>query len=238
MGSRITTVGVAAVALAGIVGVASSGEEAVPPAFTETFLEKDADLVSRGTNPWFVLEPGRRMVYEGVEDGEKVRLVVTVLDETRKVGEVETRVVEERESKNGELEEVSRNYFAISKRTNSVYYFGEDVDVYEGGKVKGHPGAWLSGKDGARYGLMMAGTPCVGARYVQEIAPNVAMDRAEVKSLTDSIDTPAGTYTDCLTAEETSPLEPKSRSSKVYAPGVGMVRDDALRLVEISPTEK
>src|SRR5262245_24531901 len=104
------------------------------PQFTDQFGERDADLVSRGTNPYFVLEPGFQLVLEGSEGKSKVRLEVTVLDETRKVGDVETRVVEERETEDGELKEVSRNYFAISKRTNAVYYFGEDVDEYEDGK--------------------------------------------------------------------------------------------------------
>lgn len=235
---RGTVAATAAIAACSAAGFAHSGEDRAAPAFTETFLEKDADLVSRGTNPFFVLEPGRRLVYEGIEDGEKVRLEVLVLEETKKVGDVETRVVEERETKDGKLEEVSRNYFAISKRTNSVYYFGEDVDVYEDGKVKGHPGAWLHGKDGAHYGLMMAGTVCLGARYVQEIAPKVAMDRAEVRSLTEAIDVPLGKFPACLVTEETSPLEPGSKSTKVYAPGLGIVRDGTLRLVEVNDEKR
>jgi hypothetical protein len=224
-----------AVALCAAAGAAHSGEEKparAEAAFTETFLEKDSDLVSRGTNPFFVLEPGRRLVYEGADGKEKVRLEITVLDETKRVGDVETRVVEERETEDGELKEVSRNYFAVSKRTNSVYYFGEDVDIYEDGKVKDHSGSWISGKDGARYGLMMAGTVCLGARYCQEVAPKVAMDRAEVVSLAESLETPAGKFTQCLAIEETSPLEPGSKSTKLYAAGVGLLNDGKLRLVE------
>ena len=48
--------------------------------------------------------------------------------------------------------ELSNNYCALGKRTNSVYYFGED---------KG--GAWLSGEKGAKFGLLMPGLPLVGA---------------------------------------------------------------------------
>jgi len=83
--------------------------------------------------------------------------VITVLAETKKVGNVETRIVEERETENGELTEVSRNYFAISRRTNNVYYFGEDVDEYKNGKVTGHGGSWLAGVEGAKYGLIKDG---------------------------------------------------------------------------------
>jgi hypothetical protein len=224
----------AAVALCAAAGAAHSGEEKPAPpelAFTETFLEDENDLDSRGTNPFFVLQPEWTLVLEGTEGNEKVRLEIKVLHETKAFGKVVTRVVEERETVDGELKEVSRNYFAISKRTNSVYYFGEDVDVYEDGKVKDHSGSWLSGKEGARYGLMMAGTVCLGARYSQEIAPKTAMDRAEVVSFPQSIETPVGKFSQCIAVEETSPLEPGSKSMKLYAAGVGLLTDGKLRLV-------
>ena len=89
------------------------------------------------------MEPGYQLV---LEDGDE-RLTITVLNETKMVDGVETRIVEERETKGGQPVEVSRNYFAISKRTNSVFYFGEDVDDYKDGKVAGHGGSWLAGKD-------------------------------------------------------------------------------------------
>jgi hypothetical protein len=41
-----------------------------------------------------------------------------------------TRVVEERESVDGELAEVSRNGCARCIETGDIYYFGEEVDFY------------------------------------------------------------------------------------------------------------
>ena len=146
-------------------------------------------------------------------------------------------MVEELETRNGLLAEVSRNYFAICNRTNSVFYFGEDVDDYEDGKVTGHGGAWLSGVNGARFGLMMPGTPVLGARYHQEIAPKVAMDRAEIVSLTATLKTPAGKYEKCLKTEESSALEP-GKESKLYAPDIGLILDGKLKLTKFSPTAK
>ena len=111
---------------------------AVPPVLGQTADPWTRDFAldaetwsSRGRNPYFILEPGYVLELEG----GTVRLVITVLDETRRLAGVETRVVEERETDGGRLVEVSRNYFALSTRTNSVFYFGEDVDIYEGGKV-------------------------------------------------------------------------------------------------------
>ena len=197
----------------------------------QSFPVKPGDLATVGENSYFILKPGYRLTLEGKQDGQTVRLVVTVLDETKTVGGVETRVVEERETHGGALVEVSRNYFAIEKGTRNVYYFGEDVDVYKGGKIVNHEGAWLHGTSGATFGLMMPGTAAVGLRYYQEIAPKIAMDRAEILSITGQVTTPAGTFANCLKTEETTPLEPGAREFKMYAPGVGLIRDGSLSLV-------
>ena len=201
----------------------------------QSFPVKPADLATIGENAYFILKPGYQLTLEGREDGQAVRLVVTVLDEIRTVGGIETRVVEERETHAGVLVEVSRNYFAIERGTRNVYYLGEDVDVYKGGKIVNHEGAWQHGTGGARLGLMMPGTPAVGLRYYQEFAPKVAMDRAEILSVTEQATTPAGTFTTCLKTEETTPLEPGAREIKMYAPGIGLIRDGALWLVGHAP---
>jgi hypothetical protein len=166
------------------------------------------------------------------------RLVVTVLDETLTVDGVETRVVEERETKNGQLVEVSRNFLAISS-SNDVYYFGEEVDVYKNGRIVNHEGAWRSGVSGARFGLMMPAAPRVGARYYQEIAPGIAMDRAEIVARDEANDviatTPAGTFKHLLKVEETTPLEKGAREFKLYAEGIGLIQDGSLKLVKHGP---
>jgi hypothetical protein len=207
--------------------MAAGGKEA----FTDDFAVDKADLTSVGTNRFFILVPGFQSVLEGREGGKTVTLTITVLNETKLVDGVETRIVEERETANGEPSEVSRNYFAFSRRTSDVFYFGEDVDIFKGGKVVSHEGAWLSGSSGARFGLMMPGTPLLGARYYQEIAPKVAMDRAEVVNLSGQLETPAGRFTNCLKTEETSGVE-RGRETKVYAPGIGLILDGTVKLTK------
>src|SRR6185295_651437 len=161
----------------------------------------------------------------------------TVLNETKMVDGVETRVVEEYETKGGKVIEVSRNYFALCKRTNSVYYFGEDVDIYKNGKIVGHEGSWLSGEKGAQFGLYMPGLPLVGAKYYQEQAPGVGMDRAEILSTTETVNTKAGEFKNCVKTLETSPLEPDVRDHKIYAPGIGLVQDPSVKLVRYGKAE-
>ena len=129
--------------------------------------------------------------------------------------------------------EVSSNYFAISRLTGDVYYFGEDVDIFKHGKLVGHDGAWQSGVRGAKFGLMMPGRPEVGDRYCQEVAPRVAMDRAEVIACNASCVTPEKAFEQCLRVRETSALESGS-SEKVYALGVGLVKDGDLVLTGLN----
>ena len=199
--------------------------------FTDVFNVDKSELSSVGTNRYFVLAPGYFLVLEGKEGGKPTVLTITVLNETKNVDGVETRVVEEREVAAGQIVEVSRNYFAISKRTTEVFYFGEDVDMYKDGRVNSHEGSWLSGAAGARFGLAMPATPLLGARYHQEVAPKTAMDRAEIVSLTETLDTPAGKFENCVKTEETSGLE-SGKESKLYVAGIGLIQDAALKLTK------
>ena len=155
----------------------------------DTFEVQESELSATWKNPYLILEPGYQLFLQG----GKETLTITVLDETRKIGNVETRVVEERETKNGELDEVSRNFLAISKTTNDVFYFGEEVEHYKGGKLIGKgEDAWIAGSMNARFGLLMPGKPSVGQRYYQEHAPLKAMDRGEVVSVTETFETRLG----------------------------------------------
>lgn len=197
-----------------------------PRPFTDKFLVEDKDLASTGRNPYFILEPGYQLVLES-GGAKKEVLTITVLEETKKIGAVETRVVEERETVDGKEKEVSRNYFAICKRTGSLYYFGEDAG-----------GAWIHGEKGARFGMLMPGTVLLGARHYQEIAPGAALDRAEVMSLSETIETPAGKFENCLKVLETTPLEPDDKSYKYYAAGIGLVREGSLKLVKYGQAGK
>jgi hypothetical protein len=195
----------------------------------DTFEVDKATLVDKGSNTYMILEPGRKLI---LVDG-KDTLTITVLDETKTVDGVKTRIVEERETAHGRLAEVSRNYFAFDKATGDIYYFGEDVDMYDAnGSVTGHEGSWLSGVNGARFGLMMPGEPKVGDRYYQEAAPDVAMDRAEVVSVAEEVKVPAGTFKKCLKARESSGLE-SGVEEKLFAPGVGLLKDGGFRLAKM-----
>jgi hypothetical protein len=197
-------------------------------AWQEEFELSKCNLVTTGKNPYFILEPGFQLVLEGGD----TKLEITVLPETKMVAGVNTRVVEEREWKDGKLYEVSKNYFAMCEQTKDVFYFGEDVDYYKDGKVTKHDGAWLAGAAGNKAGLIMPGTPKVGMKYYQEIAPGVAMDRGEIVSLDETCKTPAGSFTKCMKVQETSAIDLVAKEYKYHAPGIGLIRDEDLVLIK------
>jgi hypothetical protein len=226
--------------LVSILGLAAPGWTA--PQFTSDFLIENCTWSAWGRqNPYFSLRPGRQLVLEGEEDGAEIRAEITVLRDletisfTTKRGvpiTVQARVLEEREFEDGEIVEVSRNWVARCVETGNIFYFGEEVDNYEDGVLVNHEGAWRAGEDGAQPGVLMPGSFILGARYFQEIAPDVAEDQGENTRMGFNVTVPAGTFGNCVEVTETNPLSSRgSKDIKVYCPGVGIVKDEALHLV-------
>ena len=206
-------------------GDEASGSAGEQKKWTDSFHQEDCTFSSVGRNRFFILVPGHQLVLQGPHE----KVTITVTQETKRVGDVETRIVEEREEEDGTLKEVSRNFFAICREHGDVFYFGEEVDEYKDGKLVGHSGAWRADEKDSKAGIMMPGTVLLGARHYQEIAPN-AKDRAEIMADDVTMKTPAGTFKDCLRVEETSGIAPDEKGYKTYAPGVGLIQDEDLLL--------
>lgn len=221
--------------------------QAGSPTFTDTFPLGSCRFTPWGGNAYFPLQPGRQLYYSNAgcvaqgdcEDLEE--LWITTEHETRRVtlgtGKnrqvITTRILEERETENGELKEVSRNFLSTCGSARDVYYFGEEVDDYEDGEIVGHGGAWLAGRHGALPGILMPDSAfIIGSRYFQEVAPGVALDRAEHLGANLEVRVPAGSFKSCIKVRETSPLD-SGESIKFYCAGVGLVIDDELELTAI-----
>ena len=225
-----------------------SGYAVADEQFTQKFPLASCFFLSVGGNAYFPLVPGRQLYYSNsacVAAGkcdELNELWITTERDIKRISlpigrstrPVFARVVEERETEGGELVEISKNYFANCFPSRDVYYFGEDVDIYEEGEVVSHDGAWLTGRHGALPGIVMPEDGfIVGSRYFQEVAPGVALDRAEHKRVGFSMQLPAGKFDNCLEVEETTTLEPDDIGRKIYCRGVGLVKDDDLELTAI-----
>lgn len=204
------------------------------PTATSVFLPKWCKWRTRGTNPFLKLRPGYQIVLESEEE----KLFITVLDETKWVDGVRTRVVEEAEYEKDEdeliLVERSLNYLAICSQNNSVFYFGEDVEFFdEDGNFIGSEGAWLAGRNGAKPGIVMPGTPLVGAKYYEEIAPeDTALDKGEILAVDASCTLGDRHFRrPCVTTAGSNDCD-DDEDIKVYVAGIGIVVDDELELVD------
>ena len=143
--------------------------------WTDTLTYPDEAFSNSERNAHFILEPGYQLKLTGKENGKQTELIITVLNETLDVGGVKMHIIEERESANGKLVEVSRNCFAIGTTTKNVYYFGEDVDMFKSGGKVIHDGLWRAGSDGAKHGIMIPGPGKVGDRHHQKRALKIAL---------------------------------------------------------------
>jgi hypothetical protein len=198
--------------------------------FTSEFPGENS-FASSGTNYFLPLIPGLFQVLE--TRNHRVKVVVTVTDRTKLVDGVETRIVTEREEHDGALTEITENYEAISTKTNSVYYFGEYATQYKDGQAVGHKGSWLAGENGARFGLLMPGVPLLGAKFLQENAAPIALDRSQIVEENVTVDTPAGTHKGCLRVYDSDGLDPSAPpENKLYCHSIGNVVDETLTVTK------
>lgn len=178
------------------------------------------DFSTTINNKYFSLPVGKKMTYEATtKDGpEKVELQIT--NETKVIGGVKTIVYLDTVYLNGQIHEITRDYLAQHKN-GDVWYFGEEVDNYENGKLKDHAGTFIHGVDGAKAGVWMKAEQKVGDSYRQEFYKGKAEDMRDVVAVGLTVTTKLATYTECVKVYDWTPLDKKSREHKYYCPGVG-----------------
>lgn len=237
--SRSTAIAVSAIALVaacdsgGGTADAPAGSPALSPSAppgsalprTSDPVELDpAELTPDIDNRYWPMNPGTRWVYREVdEEGEELRVVVTVTTATREIANgVTARVVRDTVSLDGEVVEDTFDWYAQDSG-GTVWYLGEDTAEFEDGEVTTRAGSFEAGVDGAMAGVIMPGDPAVGVAYRQEYYEGEAEDNGEVLSLQEMADVPAGHFDDLLLTKDTDALEPDVLEYKLYAIGVGPV---------------
>lgn len=192
-----------------------------------------ANFTTNVTNDYFPLDPGTTCSYSTPDGSETMTVEVT--SRTKVVMGVTTIVVIETHRENGQVVEISENWYAQDQDGN-VWYFGEISQNYENGVPISTAGSWEAGVDGAKPGIIMPADPQHGQTYFQEFAPDVATDMAMVLTTNDTVTVPAGTYTNVLRTKEWTPLENATVEHKYYAPGVGLImeQDGSLQLQLVS----
>jgi len=122
----------------------------------------------------------------------------------------------------GNLTEATLDYFAQDDDGN-VYYLGEDVNTYNDGKISGHSGAWLLGKDTKIPGVLLPAHPKVGDMFQSENVPGITVEDDLVVSVSDTLTVPAGTFHNCIKIKEHA--SDGATEFKYYAPGLGVIAE-------------
>lgn len=184
-------------------------------------------------NPYFLLIPGRTMVYKS--DTEKIDVEVTA--KTREILGVTCATVHDVvRDNNGEVIEDTIDWYAQDIDGN-VWYFGESSQRFEDGVMVSIDGSWMTGMNGDKPGIAMKAAPALGETYRQEFSLGNAEDGAEVISLTGSVTVPAASCSgDCLITREFSPMSAVDEQ-KYFVPDVGFILTiepgERLELVDI-----
>lgn len=180
------------------------------------------------TNKYFPLLPGTKFFYRGFDGRAHTSDVMYVSYNKKRILGVECTVVRDEAFVEGVLAELTLDWYAQDAAGN-VWYFGEDTKEFDAeGSVISTEGSWEAGVDDARPGIIMKAKPAPGDRYLQELAPGVAEDAAEVHSIKPGC-VPYGCFEELLAINEWTRLNPDVLDRKLYAKGVGFVAEQMLR---------
>ena len=191
-----------------------------------------ANFVAVIDNPYFPLPVGRTLVYEGIKDGQTQVDTVIVTAQTKVILGITATVVSDVATHNGTVLERTFDWYAQDKEGN-VWYLGEDTAAFSPkGKVD-TSGSFEAGVNGALPGIIMEAHPQIPDAYRQEYLAGQAEDIAWVVEVGGVVTVPYGKLRNTLTTLEATRIEPGLYDQKIYAPGIGIVLEQALT----GPTE-
>jgi hypothetical protein len=217
-------------AVAGAVVIATPAHTGTTtPAASSTVVRSavdPTDFAHPVMNPWFPLEPGTTTVLRGTDEGERFRERVRVTARTRVIEGISTRVVRDvLRRADGSLAEATSDWYAADN-DGTVWYFGEKTATYDRhGHLDSREGSWQAGVDGAAAGQIMPADPKATDAYRQELYAGHAEDQAWIVGFKASLRVPMRRFHHVLRTFEWSRLEPGVISTKLYAAGVGVVRE-------------
>lgn len=207
-------------AVLGGLAIGLSSSQAVGPDQDKAEFSDPTDIDNR----YYPLTQFDRCVLRGKEDGARVRVVRKLVNRTKRFthnGErLRAAVIRDSEFADGELVERTFDYFAQDDR-DTVWYLGEDVNEIENGKVVGHGGAWLYGKDTNKMGVGMPANPHVGSRWRHEDVPGGPFESDKVVAKLGTAIVRGKTYHDVLKVRERT----EETEFKLYASGVGNIQE-------------
>jgi hypothetical protein len=185
-----------------------------------------ADFAHSITNPYFPLPVGRTLIYRGIRDGVTQIDTVHVTSQTRVLEGITATAVSDVATHKGKLLEKTTDWYAQDKRGN-VWYLGERTVAFSHGHVD-HSGSWLAGVHDGEPGIVMKANPQIPDAYRQEFLAGQAEDTAWIVNRGGSIKLPFKVVHYVVTSLEFTVLEPMVIDKKIYAPGLGIVKEQAV----------
>jgi hypothetical protein len=193
------------------------------PVGSKPFKMNPADFTTEIDHPYWPMKAGSRWIFRETDaEGSVSRVVVTVLDKTKTIMGIETRIVHDQVSEQGEVKEDTFDWYAQDAEGN-LWYLGEDTTEYENGKPKTKEGSWEAGVDGALAGVILPAHPEVGMTYREEYYKGHAEDGASILSVDAFAKVPYRTFDHGIQTRNFSGIEPDTIEEKIYAKGVGVV---------------
>ncbi|MGZ6644215.1 MAG: hypothetical protein ACXVFT_20635 [Solirubrobacteraceae bacterium] len=177
-------------------------------------------------NRYLPLSRWRQCVYRGkTKKGATERSVFTRLDRTKRFTynghAFDAAVFEDKDFEGGKHVETAIDYFAQSD-DGTVYYLGENVSNFEGGKLADHEGTWLLGRQTDVPGVAMPPKPHVGDRWHFEDVPPITSESDVVEERGLRTQAAGRLFTDVIRVQEFT--QPQGELEyKLYAAGVGIV---------------
>jgi hypothetical protein len=190
-----------------------------------------ANFVHSITNPYLPFPVGRTLTYRGIKDGVTQTDVVHVTSKTRVLEGITAVTVSDVATHQGKLLEKTTDWYAQDKQGN-VWYLGEQTAAYSPGHVD-HSGSWLAGVHDGEPGIVMKAHPQIPDAYRQEFLRGQAQDTAWIVNRGGSFKLPFTVVHNVVTSYEFTVLEPTVLDKKIYAPGLGIVMEEAA----LGPTE-
>jgi len=176
-------------------------------------------------NQFVHLETGKVYIYQGETDEGNERLEISRLTDTLSIDGIACVLIREKVWIDGLLHEQVITYIAEDV-TGDVWNLGVTAENYNAsGSLINTNGSWFAGTDGAKPGIAMLSQPIIGNAYRQEYYFNIAENQAEVLDTGITVTTVFGTFQHCVVIKEWSELEPHIFDLKMYAPGVGLVKE-------------
>jgi hypothetical protein len=194
-----------------------------------------ADFVAGVDNPWFPLVPGTRWTYDRYATTGSETLTATVLPEPRVVDGVATTALRWELRRPGRRPATLAVRWYAEDTAGNVWWFGQRV----GRTFPVDPlatASWRAGRRGARAGLLMPAHPRVGDGFANGSRPGTMERRSTVVTLDASVALPKGEYHHAVETRDLSPLAPIRIVQTFFAPGVGMVVQDATDAVDVELT--